>query len=86
MAPDGSTNLAVKDVISAMKFIQNVASSFGGSKTDITLAGQSSGGNMIRALLATPSASSLFTKAIIQSDPMVCLLLTPLTLRAMLMK
>jgi len=66
--------MAVQDVINAMKFVQKVVSSFGGSKTDITLAGQSSGGTMIRALLASPSASSLFTKAIIQSDPMVSMI------------
>jgi len=35
----------------------------------ITLAGQSSGASMIRTLLATPSASSLFRNAILQSDP-----------------
>ncbi|KAL1744358.1 Alpha/Beta hydrolase protein [Schizophyllum fasciatum] len=67
MAPDGSTNLAVQDVMNAMKFVQTVVGSFGGS-SKITLAGQSSGANMIRALLATPSADSLFESAILQSD------------------
>lgn len=38
----------------------------------ITLAGQSSGATMIRALLAAPSVQSLFRFAILQSDPMVC--------------
>ena len=70
MSPDGRTNFAVKDVINAMKFIKTVASSFGGGST-ITLAGQSSGATLIRALLAVPSASSLFKSAIIHSDPMV---------------
>lgn len=64
-------NLAVKDMITCMKFLQKVLPSFGGSASKITLAGQSAGGNMIRALLAVPSASSLFQSAIIQSDPMV---------------
>jgi carboxylesterase type B len=71
MSPDGSTNLAVKDVVNAMKFLKKVVSAFGGGSTKITLAGQSSGANMIRALLAVPSASSLFKSAILQSDPMV---------------
>ncbi|KAK0211160.1 alpha/beta-hydrolase [Desarmillaria ectypa] len=70
MAPDGSMNLAVKDVINAMKFLQTILPSFGGDKSRITLAGQSSGANLIRALLAVPSASSLFQSAILQSDPM----------------
>lgn len=52
--------------------MQKVTASFGGASAKITLAGQSSGANMIRALLAVPSAQSLFQSAIIQSDPMVC--------------
>ena len=71
MSPDGKTNFAVQDAINAMKFIKTVTSLLGGS-SDITLAGQSSGATMIRALLATPSANSLFKSAIIHSDPMVC--------------
>lgn len=71
MAPNGATNLAVKDVINALKFLQKILPSFGGDRSKITLAGQSSGANLIRALLAVPSASSLFQSAILQSDPMV---------------
>ncbi|KAF5380850.1 hypothetical protein D9615_004107 [Tricholomella constricta] len=70
MSPDGTTNLAVKDLVNAMQFLKKVAPAFGGAASKITLAGQSSGANMIRALLAVPSASSLFKSAILQSDPM----------------
>ncbi|KAK0239633.1 alpha/beta-hydrolase [Armillaria nabsnona] len=70
MAPNGATNLAVKDVINALKFLQKILPSFGGDRSKITLAGQSSGANLIRALLAVPSASCLFQSAILQSDPM----------------
>ncbi|KAJ6617382.1 alpha/beta-hydrolase [Mycena sp. CBHHK59/15] len=70
MVPDGSTNLAVKDTINAMKFLAQVVPSFGGDASKITLAGQSSGAGMIRVLLAAPSASSLFHNAILASDPM----------------
>lgn len=70
MAPNGGTNLAVKDLVTAMQFLKKVVPAFGGSSSKITLAGQSSGANMIRALLAVPSASSLFKSAILQSDPM----------------
>ncbi|KAJ7217137.1 Alpha/Beta hydrolase protein [Mycena pura] len=69
MAPSGATNLAVKDTINALNFLNKVLPSFGGEACKITLAGQSSGAGMIRALLATPSASSLFQSAIMQSDP-----------------
>ncbi|KDR81732.1 hypothetical protein GALMADRAFT_59378 [Galerina marginata CBS 339.88] len=70
MAPSGQTNLAVKDLVNALKFLKSVVPAFGGSTSKITLAGQSSGANMIRALLAVPSASSLFRSTILHSDPM----------------
>lgn len=71
LVPDGSTNLAVKDTINAIRFLGQVVPSFGGDASMITLAGQSAGAGMIRTLLATPSASPLFRSAILQSDPMV---------------
>ena len=72
MAPNGQTNLALKDTVNALKFLQTVLPSFGGDPSMITLAGQSSGANAIRALLAVPSAYALFRSAILQSDPIVC--------------
>jgi carboxylesterase type B len=75
-SPDGRTNFAVQDVITSLQFLRRVLPSFGGDISKITLAGQSSGAHMIRALLATPSAATLFKSAILHSDPMVniCLL------------
>ncbi|KAI0685484.1 Alpha/Beta hydrolase protein [Cytidiella melzeri] len=70
LAPSGKVNLAANDIITALHFLQKVLPSFGGSASKITLAGQSSGANMIRGMLAIPSASSLFQSAILQSDPM----------------
>ncbi|KAI9065347.1 alpha/beta-hydrolase [Trametes sanguinea] len=70
LAPSGVHNLAVADVMAALGFLQKVVPSFGGSASKITIAGQSSGANMVRALLAVPSADSLFQSAILQSDPM----------------
>src|SRR6267154_155300 len=71
LGPDGSTNLGLKDIVTALRFMQKVTSGLGGSPAKITVAGQSSGANLIRALLAVPSASSMFQSAILQSDPMV---------------
>ena len=71
MAPNGDTNLAVEDVINALKFLKAGVPKIGGSASKITIAGQSSGGTMVRTLLAIPSASSLFRSAILQSDPTV---------------
>jgi carboxylesterase type B len=73
LAPNGNTNLALKDVVNALQFLKNNVAAFGGSPNKITVAGQSSGATMIRALLGVPSASSLFKSAILQSDPMVSL-------------
>lgn len=70
MDPKGRTNLAVNDVINALKVLKTAVPIIGGSPSKITIAGQSSGATMIRALLAAPSASSLFRSAILQSDPM----------------
>ena len=71
MAPNGETNLAVKDVINALNVLKAGVPMIGGSASRITIAGQSSGATMVRTLLAIPSASSLFSSAILQSDPMV---------------
>jgi carboxylesterase type B len=65
-------NLGVMDVIAALQWIQNTIECVGGDKDTVTLAGQSSGGNLIRNLLATPSASNLFARGILESDPVVC--------------
>ncbi|KAJ8088079.1 hypothetical protein PM082_013630 [Marasmius tenuissimus] len=70
LEPQGNTNLGAKDVVNALQFLKSNIAPFGGDGNKITLAGQSAGGNMIRALLAAPSAQPLFRSAIIQSDPM----------------
>ncbi|KAG8834584.1 hypothetical protein FRC17_008253 [Serendipita sp. 399] len=72
-------NLGVQDVITALKWIQNVVGLLGGDKAKVTLAGQSSGANLIRNLLGTPSASNLFSRAISQSDPISYGFLSPTT-------
>ncbi|KAI0273462.1 alpha beta-hydrolase [Gloeopeniophorella convolvens] len=69
-SPDGRTNFAVQDIAASLQFLNKVIASFGGDASKITVAGQSSGANMIRALLAAPSISSLFQSAILHSDPM----------------
>jgi carboxylesterase type B len=61
----------VQDIVTCLQFLRKVVPSFRGDASKITIAGQSSGANLIRAVLATPSASSLFQSAILHSDPMV---------------
>ncbi|KAI9443754.1 Alpha/Beta hydrolase protein [Lactarius psammicola] len=69
-SPDGRTNLAVRDIVASLQFLHKVVASFGGDTSKITIAGQSSGANLVRALLAAPSVSPLFQSAILHSDPM----------------
>lgn len=71
LPPTGQSNLAAKDVVTALSFLQTVVPSFGGCPSKITIAGQSSGATMVRTLLAVPSVSSLFQSGILQSDAMV---------------
>ncbi|KAG1754325.1 Carboxylesterase [Suillus lakei] len=70
VSPNNQTNLGLGDAVNALKFLTTVLPSFGGNPSKITVAGQSSGANLIRGLLAVPSAQSLFRSAILQSDPM----------------
>ncbi|KAF8330047.1 Alpha/Beta hydrolase protein [Cantharellus anzutake] len=67
---NGGINLGVKDVTTALSFLRSVLPSFHGNPDGITVAGQSSGGMMVRALMAAPTAAKLFKNGIIQSDPM----------------
>ena len=43
---------------------------FGGDSSSVTVAGQSSGAELVKTLLVTPSATSLFARAILQSAPL----------------
>lgn len=70
-------------MVTAMSFLNRVLPSFGGAAGQITVAGQSSGATLVRALLATPSASSLFKSAVLHSDPMDYGLFKPSTQSAL---
>eukprot|EP00040_Diaphanoeca_grandis_P034062 m.209755 g.209755 ORF g.209755 m.209755 type:complete len:597 (+) comp33050_c1_seq6:89-1879(+) len=59
------------DVIVAMKWLKSNVASFGGSSSDVTLFGQSSGGYTVCNLCVAPEAQSLFKRAIIMSGPCI---------------
>ncbi|KAM0748262.1 alpha/beta-hydrolase [Meredithblackwellia eburnea MCA 4105] len=65
-----SGNNGLRDVIAALSYIQTEIAGFGGNPNSITLAGQSSGAELVKTLLTTPSATSLFHRAIMQSPPL----------------
>ena len=62
-------NLALKDVLLALRWVQQNISAFGGDPNMVTVFGESAGGGLVTALLATPSAEGLFHRAIAQSSP-----------------
>lgn len=63
-------NQAIRDVIAALQQIPTLADVLHGDAAKVTIMGQSSGATMMRALLTTPSAQTLFNNAILVSDPM----------------
>lgn len=60
-------NQGIADAIAALRWVKASIGVFGGDPSKVTLAGQSSGGTLIFALFAAPSAAGLFTGAISMS-------------------
>ena len=64
---DQSGNFGTLDTIEALRWVQNNIEAFGGDPNNVTIFGESAGGHNVAALMASPLASGLFHKAIIQS-------------------
>lgn len=62
-------NLALKDVLLALRWVQRNIAAFGGDPARVTVFGESAGGGLVTTLLATPSARGLFARAIAESSP-----------------
>lgn len=63
-------NLGLYDMIAALKWIKNYINDFGGDSENITLFGQSSGGDAIAHLMISEGTDNLFRRAIIHSAPL----------------
>ncbi|XP_029176814.1 esterase FE4-like [Nylanderia fulva] len=67
MAPG---NQGLKDVVMALRWVQNNILQFGGDSDNVTIFGQNAGGVMVHYLTISPLAKGLFHKAICQSGVM----------------
>jgi para-nitrobenzyl esterase len=63
----GATNAGMQDLVAALQWVQDNIAAFGGDPGRVTIFGQSGGGSKVTTLMAMPSASGLFHRAIAQS-------------------
>ena len=66
---DGGVNRGVLDWLSALAWVQDNITAFGGDENNVTIAGQSAGGIVCATLLSMPRAQGLFRRAISMSGP-----------------
>jgi para-nitrobenzyl esterase len=62
-------NLGLRDQVAALEWVRDNIRSFGGDPRNVTVFGESAGGNAVTTLMATPSARGLFVRAIAQGAP-----------------
>jgi para-nitrobenzyl esterase len=66
--PGASTgNYGIMDQQAALRWVQRNISRFGGNPHNVTIAGESAGGESVLAHLASPGSRGLFQRAIVQS-------------------
>ncbi|WP_421731240.1 carboxylesterase/lipase family protein [Brevundimonas sp.] len=65
--PGAPTNLGKRDMLAALKWVQENVAAFGGDAANVTVFGESAGAMSIGDLVASPAAKGLFRRAIIES-------------------
>ncbi len=63
------SNNGILDIIEGLRWVKENVSSFGGDPNNITLFGESAGGEAVRCVLLSEGTENLYKKAIIQSAP-----------------
>ncbi len=63
------SNLGLRDVLTALRWVRDNIAAFGGDPDRVTLFGESAGAGIITTLLTSPAAEGLFAGAIAQSSP-----------------
>jgi para-nitrobenzyl esterase len=73
LVPEGADhaagNYAILDQIEALRWVQGNIEHLGGDKNNVTIFGASAGGESVCTLIASPLASKLFHKGIMNSGP-----------------
>jgi para-nitrobenzyl esterase len=67
----GASNVGMLDIVAALEWVRDNAARFGGDPANVTIFGQSGGGQKVSALLGMPAARGLFHKAIAMSGSQV---------------
>jgi para-nitrobenzyl esterase len=66
-----SGNYAIMDLVAALQWVKANAAKFGGDPNNVTIFGQSAGGNNVGQLLVSPLSNGLFARAIEESGTVV---------------
>lgn len=65
----GAGNAGMLDLVLALQWVRDNIERFGGDPGNVTIMGQSGGGQKVCMLMAMPEAQGLFHKAIVESGP-----------------
>lgn len=63
------SNVGLRDQIAALQWVQRNIAEFGGDPDNVTIFGESSGGNAVTTLMCVPAARGLFARGIAESPP-----------------